>query len=285
MTSQLIFGPPGTGKTYTLIGLVSDALAKGVRPERIAFVSFTKKAVAEAVNRAGHQFGLTYKDLPYFRTLHSIYVQIITKARYSKTSLGKAFKEANNYNLHFFMLEKIDENLRSYKQGMMKFDFTDMIDVYTQEIETPELDLLIVDEAQDLTPLQWDMVAKMAANSAFTYYAGDDDQAVHRWTGVDLKLFLNASPNKRVLTQSYRMPIAVHKLSQQIVKRISYRQQKEFKPTEQQGNIRSVMSVQSLPLERGSWTVMALTNYYAKEIFKQIMDMGYMCNLKELQEC
>ena len=28
---------------------------------------------------------------------------------------------------------------------------------------------------------------------------------------------------------------------------------------------------------------MALTNYYAKEIFKQIMDMGYMCNFKNFK--
>ena len=41
------FGPPGTGKTTTLINQVEKALAAGVLPNQIGFFSFTRKAAEE----------------------------------------------------------------------------------------------------------------------------------------------------------------------------------------------------------------------------------------------
>ncbi len=43
-----IFGPPGTGKTTTLLNIVEKTLASGVPPNEIAFLAFTRKAANEA---------------------------------------------------------------------------------------------------------------------------------------------------------------------------------------------------------------------------------------------
>jgi len=67
-----IFGPPGTGKTYTLIEKVLKGhIKRGVNPNNIAFISFTNKAVNTAKDRALAAFPqYTEKDFSRFKTLH-----------------------------------------------------------------------------------------------------------------------------------------------------------------------------------------------------------------------
>lgn len=73
MSSQtLILGGPGAGKTTRLLAIMEEALDRGTPPERIAFVAFTRSAAREATERACTRFGLAPKELPYFRTLHSM---------------------------------------------------------------------------------------------------------------------------------------------------------------------------------------------------------------------
>ena len=68
----IILGPPGTGKTTTLLNLVEDFLRAGTDIKKIGYFSFTKKAAWEATHRAEEKFMIDQKEIPYFRTLHSL---------------------------------------------------------------------------------------------------------------------------------------------------------------------------------------------------------------------
>lgn len=331
--SRLILGPPGCGKTHTLIGLVREALSRGVHPSRIGFVSFTTKAIKEALDRACSEFNLSAKSFPHFRTLHATgyhglglqredvmggkdytlvggmlgldfkgadrslpddgiavpaiggsgakYLQGIMRARYRQVPLDREFNDMADHNLFYAKMLQVDQQLQKYKAAHQKVDFADMIDQYIQRAEPPHLDLLIVDEAQDLTPLQWAMVRRMAEHANEVVIAGDDDQAIHRWTGVNVKYFLNCSKNIEVLRQSYRLPRAVHAVAKRISSRIRDRLDKEFLPRDEEGKVVSLMRLEDAPLDQGSWTIMTRVNSFMWDFGDALERMGLYYKIKD----
>jgi superfamily I DNA/RNA helicase len=124
------------------------------------------------------------------------------------------------------------------------------------------------------------MVKKISMNAEKVLYAGDDDQAIHRWTGVDVRLFLGCSDQKEILTQSYRLPVSVHRLSQHLVHRIDERQEKEFKPTKDRGSVNFHRQIRELDFSTGSWTLMARTNAMVREWGELLQAEGLLYSIK-----
>lgn len=95
MTS-IIIGPPGTGKTTTLLNTVERYLDEGVPPDRIGFVTFTRKGAKEAIERACARFKLEAGSFPFFSTLHALcYRQL--GLRSGDVLVGKSFFDFANY--------------------------------------------------------------------------------------------------------------------------------------------------------------------------------------------
>ena len=95
-------------------------------------------------------------------------------------------------------LSVLDKAYKDFKERKGKIDFIDMIERFIKTGTSPKFHMLIIDEAQDLAPIQWKKMVKdvLVPNSEHVYYAGDDDQAIYSWMGVDVKHFLNASHQK-----------------------------------------------------------------------------------------
>ena len=69
---DIILGPPGSGKTHTLLEMVDEDLTAGIAPDRIGLITFTRKGANEAAERAAVKFKLDRNSLRWFRTIHSL---------------------------------------------------------------------------------------------------------------------------------------------------------------------------------------------------------------------
>lgn len=305
----LILGGPGCGKTTALLDIVEKAFERGVEPDRIAFVAFTRKAAQEARDRMSAKFGIEADSIPYFRTLHSLAfaqlgierTQILDGVKlegYAKAEglqLSKEFvdefgvaqaepftvddKILNAWSLsrissatfhdtvvdqHIdpIYAERVRSDFEEWKEQAMLVDFTDMIEKFRGEAELPAFDLLIVDEAQDLSQLQWQMVDHLVEHSKDIYFAGDDDQAIYAWAGADVEHFLHMDADREVLPVSYRLKRNIFDACQKVINLVDDRYAKDWQPHAEGGVIDYVDNLTRLndDMSEGSWMILSRTN-------------------------
>ena len=152
-----------------------------------------------------------------------------------------------------------------------------MIERFVVRGECPLFDVLIIDEAQDLVPLQWRMVHEVIKpNAKRVYYAGDDDQCIYSWMGVNVSDFLNASEHKVVLDKSYRLPRQVYDLADSMVKGLDMRQQKVWSPTDKTGSVVWHHDILDVDITTGEWLILARTNNIANRIANMLKEQGFL---------
>lgn len=310
---------PGTGKTHAAMQEITESL-KEYRPEEIAFVTFTRKGVSTGVERALRvNRDFTPEDVRYFRTLHSLCYHEAGLGKnnmltsYDLADFNKAFgfrvtgsdsfgmsteddKLLERYNairsgaksgIFLSMAYDIDRYERlinayeAFKQGHGLVDFHDCLEIYLEKGKPLEgVKVFLVDECQDLSPLQWKCVMKLSANAEKVRCFGDDLQVLFSYIGSDASILVEMASHYPTVKHeiSYRLPQAVYRFSRGITDMVSEKVDKDYRPaTDREGFVKRIndrdMLVRMLKKELrdkgpkpGRWMFLFRTNCFIQNM-------------------
>jgi uncharacterized protein (TIGR00375 family) len=219
----LVKAGPGTGKTQTLMGRIGRLLEEGGSPRSILAVTFTRRAAAELRARLARLRGEN-EALPRADTLHALAFEHWGESRgeppvlMNEETARRVFARVNPelagprlksaWELLSLARERMvavedlvpDEADRSelaeaaqryerQKQTWDLADYTDLLAYWLEQIRAGNYanpyTRILVDEVQDLTPLQLELCCSLAGEGGQGFFAiGDPNQSIYGFRGA-----------------------------------------------------------------------------------------------------
>lgn len=134
-----------------------------------------------------------------------------------------------------------------FKAQNNALDFTDLIEQATTETETApgKPAVILLDEAQDLSALEMRLADAWTEQAEQVVIVGDPDQCLYKWRGSDPAVFAQGEAAfEHVLSQSYRVPRAVHERAVRLIERVEGRKPILYYPRDEEGYVkRSAASI------------------------------------------
>ena len=217
------------------------------------------------------------KEEIFYLNNDSPYFQMIGRAMNRDVSIREEY-DRNEHNRKeikkFSILKNINDNLKEYKKVKKKLDFNDMIYKLIEKENLPKFRVIFIDEAQDLSPLQWKLFDRLKEYADDIYLAGDDDQAIFAWAGADVNRFINEPAKETVLKYSKRISKAVQEQSTvPLTNIVGQRKLKQYYPRDYEGLSERINNLDQVDLTQGKWLIQTRTisrlNKMTKELRKR----------------
>jgi len=355
MSTHIVLGSAGCGKTFSLIGKVEHEVELGTPLKRICFCTFSKAAAEEARERLMSKFGCEKEDLHLCGTIHSIcYKNFCTDKKVIKEKQKKLF-----FKLHHLDYEVIrsDEDLITnesnknipgnlilnfydkFRMGSCK-DITqiksekELVDIYSklniQSIEYHSLfsntfniykiikeyeeylkendlidfagmlltayknnfivdaDILVLDEFQDLSPIQFFLYRLWAKDKKEIYISGDPNQTIYIFNLANADFLLNEIKNldtsngdeKIILPKTFRMASKINTHCSDYINKHMRKDKhihSNIEPVKEGGEIieeeieGDLSRIGEFIDPNKSTFILARTNYYKKKIIEDFL--------------
>ena len=209
------------------------------------------------------------------------HMRIIQYARSKKIDLEQAAFELSLEHEEIDFTHQLNQDLKTFKQHTGMIEFHDMIELFEKKDRMNNPDSLIsgveavfLDEAQDLSPSQFDMFFYIEKNCKRSYIAGDDDQTIYTFQGADPNIFINLQGKFDNQIQSHRVPRKIHAKALEVLRQIDNRLDKSWDARKAEGELFEHYHLDNIDFTEGNWMVLAMTNKLLDEIEKHFFRVG-----------